>query len=900
MTLAAPRLDIGTHVSGHIITDTYWNAAGSPYLLDGEVDVDAGAVLDIGPGVTVMLSSTTSRAPLMVSGILNIHGLSDKRVSIAGLEKIHAMDAQISMAHADMSGGSNLILYKSRASIASSTFTRTNGASIYAWGSSVDMSGSRIEESLASGIYALDASPMPSAVNVHNSVIGRNALRDIDNSGSIQIKAENNWWGDAGPVPERFRGPVSYAPWLAADPIPASSPAICCSSVLFLPGLEASRLYRPEALASGFGTASNRLWEPNRNADVQKLFLNADGSSADQTIYSGEPIGKAFGIVGIYGSFMAFLDDLSAKGIIREWKPFGYDWRRPVDQVASGIERKATTTERLIDAVRELAGRSSTGKVTIIAHSNGGLVAKSLVKALADIGKESLIDTVISVAVPYLGTPQAIAGLLHGDDQSMGGGLLLKGGIARKLGRNMASAYSLLPSKEFFSKILGPTIAFASTTVPGVNNDSYPVQIVTAAGQSSFIADSAGIRQEPASTDLRSPIKGSQILLAASEAVHSILDPFAWPASIARWAIVGWNSDTVRSILYSSAGYATSKTKMGDGTVIAPSAAYQAGTTTAIDLAAASAYEHKSFEHKNILESILAQSAIRKIITKDSRRYCDDISRMPGAVCGEPEYAREPSSLVLSTHSPVELHIYDEAGRHTGISPLPATDEPIEDGLFSYTERSIPGSNMELRETPNGDKETYAYLPDNGQKYRIEIIGIGVGTFTYDIERKRGSLSGLEKPLGSAEYAAIPITPFSIATSSLQLAPVGLDATATPGFASLTGPLSIDANGDGVTDYVATSSAMNASSTAAYTFMTLENLKKTIVAIYGSASSDTKSLLRRIDKLESLIQGGNAKRLHDYSARLFSQLGHKSLSAVSDADKAQVMNLISLYISQFE
>src|SRR6185295_15310968 len=103
-------------------------------------------------------------------------------------------------------------------------------------------------------------------------------------------------------------------------------------------------------------------------------------------IYAGQPLGKAFGVVGIYGSFMKFLDGLAADGTIRGWKSFGYDWRKPIAEVVAGRTQRATTTESLVETVEALAADSKTGKVTLIAHSNGGLVAKYLVKTLAGMG----------------------------------------------------------------------------------------------------------------------------------------------------------------------------------------------------------------------------------------------------------------------------------------------------------------------------------------------------------------------------------------------------------------------------------------------------------------------------------------------------------------------------------
>jgi pimeloyl-ACP methyl ester carboxylesterase len=904
---ASAKTATGTHVSGTISADTYWTENDSPYILDGQISIDPGVTLDVGPGVVIERASTTGSMDIFGSnGILKMHGLPASHISITGIGQINLSFTDLSMSYTDMYDGPNLVLHESFGTIASSSFMRTNGSAVYVWGGSVNISGSRFEQNQFPAIYAVDGMTGAPSITVHDSIFKDNKNYDIQtHSGSALVHAEKNWWGSAsGPYStgyDPFRGSVSYDPWLTSEPDLGPKMTTCCSSVLFLPGFEGSRLYRPDALPFG-GTIPHRLWEPGSNASVQALFMDTNGSSTDPSIYSGGPIPSAYGLSDIYSSFIGFMDRLTLSGTIREWRPFGYDWRRSIADVVNGPEHKENSTESLIQTINDLANRSRTGKVTIIAHSNGGLVAKYLVKALSDIGEGGLIDSVISVAVPYLGTPQAIASILHGNGGSLAKGLFLTESIARQFAKNVPSAYSLLPSSEFFSKVLGPTVAFASTTILGLNDGSYPPQILTLDDQISFMADTANMRREPSATDLKDPIRANLSLLDAADALHSILDPFSWPAAITRWAIMGWNSDTMRNILYKAKGYSIGKTKMGDGTVLVPSAAYQAGTSTSIDLKRVSTDESKNLSHANILESSSTQAAIRKIITKDPGSYCDEVAKMPGVSCGEPDYSKEQTSLVMSTHSPVELHIYDDSGRHLGVAPIPTgADEPVEAGLLTYIEEGIPGASLETHETDNGDIETYAYLPDDGRRYRVEIRGTGVGTFTYDVERKRGSLNGAEQTLGQAEYGSVPVTPFTIATTSLQISAIGLDATTTVGFASSTKLLAVDADGNGSPDYFATSSPMiDTDASAQDMLLTFEELKKTIIAIYGSTSSDAKSLLRRIDKLESTIQGGNAKKLADYASRLMTQMGHKSPSNVSDADKAQVMNLISIYISQFE
>lgn len=898
---------------GFLQGDTVWDKAHSPYILNDVVTVSSGMTLTIEPGVEVHADPASAYDPyIYVAGRLRLTGSAEEPIRIGDIWGITVDHGYVDISWSDLSMRGSLTLSASEGRIATTTISNSIGDT-YSDGlrienSLVSIEGSTIEHNINgitvqdnAGVFQARAAPphttlleriglakvalaaelSPSLVSVTGSRLLNNSQASILNTAQGAVQAPHNWWGSAdGPrtipdglpvsaIPNGVKGPIEYEPWLDRDPHDVQVSA-CCSSILFLPGIEASRLYRDEPGLLGIGTTTNRLWEPNKNADVRKLFLNSDGSSIDPTVYAGSPLGKALGIKDIYGSFMNFLDGMSQRGTIKEWKSFGYDWRKPIAEVVAGRERRATTTESLIGTVERLASQSKTGKVTLIAHSNGGLVAKYLVKTLSDAGKAGLIDSVISVAVPYLGTPQAILGLLHGDNQSIFGGLILRKRVAQELGINMSSVYSLLPSKDYFSKVLGPTIAYASVTAaPPINS---------AARQDSFISS-----------------RTNAVLMYAAEVLHGLLDPFVWPETIARWAIAGWGNRTAKGIVYSDTTYtrySATTTSMGDGTVIVPSAAYNAGTTTAINLALVSAMEGRDIDHANILGSPTTQKAIEDLITVDNHNRNahvieEKLSVIPGVSIGEPDYSKEASFLVVSTHSPVELHMYDKQGRHTGVAPIPAgTDEDIEEGLFTYIEKNIPGSSVELF----GDEdqpETYISVPDTGGlTYSVAIQGRGVGEFSYKVERIRGG-----EVLDSVMYASLPVTPLMVATSSVSTQQSGVLNPIK--LASSTLPLYIDVDGNGAADITVKANAHQDP------IIFLESLKKTIAALIGSTKR-SQDLTRRIDRLEDLVKKGKFKKLRDSSEKLKKSVAHKKTKLLTASEKDQIIAQIDLFLAQFE
>ncbi|MDB5239190.1 MAG: hypothetical protein JWO00_525 [Candidatus Parcubacteria bacterium] len=848
-----------TRISGIITGDAVWTKAASPYLLTDTVTVADDVHLTIEPGAHVGIApeadtGDVSEAPgiFVPGGRIYMKGTHADHIFVQGISGIFVASGPVNNGSADISetdfsGGTYVSFDNSRGTIATTTIA---GASlgVYTKDSIVSIAGSRIRNndigiyiqphkvflsvgpspfrSNASNSYgmggignALDAAPDLSASSslvIMDSAITDNTTQAIFNNSDLTVRADGNWWGSpSGPALQganSVRGAVTYEPWLISEPAfdsDPSIPAVCCSSVLFIPGLEASRLSRVESAAFGGlfgrGTTTNQLWEPNRNADVTKLFLNPSGSSNDVSVYSESPIDSVFGIFDIYGSFMKFLDGMVGRGNMNEWRAFGYDWRKPIDQVVLGTEKKATTTESLVRTVEGLAARSKTGKVSIVAHSNGGLVAKYLVKVLADIGKAGLIDSVISIGVPYLGTPEAIAGLLHGDDQAILGGLILNQEHARGLGANMPSAYSLLPSRRFFSAAFGPTIAFASTSIPGINNGTYPQTASSFEEQQAFIADAVNARKSPASSNTKFPLKGNQLLMAAADVLHSILDPFEWPATITRWAIVGWGSTTTKNILYSDKGHALVRNIYGDGTVKAQSAAYQGGHIISVDLAEASRLEKKGIAHANILAASSTKGIIGSILSipvGSTANSLKAISSIPAVEVGNKDwnaldaaYDASVRQLRVSTHSPVKLHVYDGAGNHTGEIPLPPQiAAQAEEGLYSMKEEKIPGSTYDILGCESDiDCDTSVTVPENGRAYTIVVDGAGTGTFTLDIERVRGATT-----TETVEWKNVPVTELTVATTTIQSSqnPSGIP----PHLASSTSPLLLDINGDGGMD----------------------------------------------------------------------------------------------------
>ncbi len=921
----------GTSVSETLITeDTLWNKSGSPYVIQGDVTVADGATLTIQAGVEVHGVPGEDYIPgiSVANSRLIIEGSPKSPVILSNVGSIQVREGEADISFAEMTGGEGFSFESSQVRIATSTITGTPQA-VRSKDSEVIIMDSRIEHNTRAirvephqvfqvnssmshfGIgglgNALQAIPLASSsMVVIHSILTGNTRTAIENLSEYSVLATGNWWGSReGPVrtgANRLTGNIEYDPWLVSEPdlTPQIQEVTCCSSVLFIPGLQGSRLYND----------TEQLWPPHNNGDVSPLFLDKNGSSTGPSIYAGLPIDAAYRVKDIYISFLSSLSSLKTEDRIAGWSVFGYDWRKPISEVVAGknVHRwaingveQATSTKTLIETVEELAAESRTGKVSIVAHSNGGLVAKYLVKILADLGKDSLIDQLISVAVPYVGTPRAVSALLHGDGQELGFGALLNPTVARQLGSNMASAYSLLPSVEYFKRVLTPTIAFASSTVDDLNEGLYSQKISSASEQRSFILDSLRGRATSTVADILTPLKGNGLLMNAADILHSIIDPYTWPEHIIRYAIVGWNVATTKAIEYENKhvchretvsmvcgeGIAHKEltTNLGDGTVISPSAAFNSGQIISLDLKKEERISGEDYSHGDILEASTTRKIIRDILSGSAAglpresSIGDRFALPPSASWGEPIYTGS-NSLVVSTHSPVELHIYDSKGNHTGITEteLPA----VEKGLYTFYESNIPGSDFKLSGS-HDDPETYIYLPEgSGETYSIVVKGTDVGSATLQIERINE-----EATLESIEFV-MPVTPVSLASTSITRS-----ASSTASISSSTLPVRLDIDGNGSTDAILKVGSG---------FDPLLNIKliRTTVSTLLGPSKRADTLDKRLVRIERLIEKGKLTKAKNVATKVGKKVGHINPKKLSPTDKEHILGLIESMIAQFE
>jgi len=644
-----------------------------------------------------------------------------------------------------------------------------------------------------------------------DSAIVHNGTSGFINSGSI-IDARNNWWGDAsGPFHSTVNPTgtgnsvsdhVAFLPWSACDPTGNDTAHECSSNVLFLPGAEASRLYEP--LACDQGVCEKRLWEPVNDVLALRLAHDADGISLHNDIYAKDVIDNAYlPIAGnVYKSFIEDMNALQTKGTIHEWEAIPYDWRLTPDQILSSGKQiggdkisylLATSSPYIIQELKRLAANSPTGKVTIIAHSNGGLVTKRLTELLGTTTASQLIDKIIFVAVPQLGTPKAIGAILHGYDQGLPvnwASVTLAPETARTLATNMPSAYNLLPSDEYFHYVNDPVATFVSTSSPLLAQFAarYGTSTHSVERLRAFMTD---MWRSASSTpsDTVYPSVGNSTLFDMAQTLHNDLDHWSPPEGVQLTTIAGWGEETLSTIEYRGIphpvcsgaedpvyhcwteyelSYDPKHVIDGDGTVVEPSALWANGAAAPsrywVDLEKYNnklpeSLLHLDVKHADIFEIPTLRTLLQNIIINKSSASLDFISTIA------PQYTGGKPRLHFTLHSPLTLGFKDIQGNYSGATA-------------TSTLATIPGVTYERY----GEVQ-WLSIPKSlaGQ---LILQGTASGSFTLDAEEVNGndtlsttSFEGI--PSSTSTIVTMDIVPTQSVTASSTLV-IDQDGNGTP------------------------------------------------------------------------------------------------------------------------
>jgi hypothetical protein len=251
------------------------------------------------------------------------------------------------------------------------------------------------------------------------------------------------------------------------------------------------------------------------------------------------------------------------------------------------------------------------------------------------------------IASPQVGTPEALAQLLHGDGLSGLRRFVINQSAFREAGETMIGAYTLLPSAAYFNRVSTPVIEFD----PSLRyfRDNYGPDINTYTAQHFFLRGENGVRPEPVTVPCLLSVATQTIdpnvlrlsLLDRAEQIQANSDELQeWlPPGVALIQVAGWGLPTVRGIRYTVTrqcrfcqlkfSRTLLETLAGDETVVLPSAAAMNAPTFYFDLSSYNRATGEDRKHFNIMGARSVQELIRSLLKGNSNPSIDYLSTSP-------------------------------------------------------------------------------------------------------------------------------------------------------------------------------------------------------------------------------------------------------------------------------
>lgn len=540
----------------------------------------------------------------------------------------------------------------------------------------------------------------------------------------------------------------------------------CFSNVLFFPGLMGSKLYEKESGGSvycGPGVtgdecfSDDELWFSTNDSSQARLSLDVAGKSifdiftkndTQKLDSDGNETGILEEIFGLntYKSFLSDLKNWKQDGTIKDYAFIPYDWRFSLEDIITNgaiasdgnlsYKNSQNFSESFIlKKLEDLQKTSKSGKVTIIAHSNGGLVTKALVQKLKDTGNPlyDKIDKIIFVAVPQLGTPESFINLLHGSDTGPAG-FIMTNERSRQLVENMPTVYNLLPSADYFSMNQVPfapekLITFENKPLFDPQISKYGLDISDEAELKDYILGGDG-RVKPTFDDTDHPNIGNSALYDQAQNVHQMLDAWQPSPDTKVIQVAGWGVETLSGFDYKvykdflgneKISYKPNLVVDGDQTVVVPSALWMSTLAPNVerwwvDLNKYNENNIPDRVHRDILEVPSLRNFINSEIKNSTFSDSENI-----VVNNTSTLISDGSRLHFTLHSPLTLGITDGEGRYTGMDPV---TKEIKEEIPNVYYRHI--GEVQFLSVPFGTP------------YTLKLQGYAEGSFSLDVDKQTG------------------------------------------------------------------------------------------------------------------------------------------------------------------
>ncbi len=494
-----------------------------------------------------------------------------------------------------------------------------------------------------------------------------------------------------------YDAPITPTPTPTPTPAPTPTPTPTPTPILkvpliLIPGIGGSELKTDEmkvwAEDNGHGGKFNYLYPKDETVWLNEgkatefgeddyfdvLRMKTDGINSEVNLgLTGNLVSRAY---------QGAIDFFTSNGyeLNKDFFLFPYDWRKDI----SG------TKDLLDEKIQEIKSQTGSQKVDILAHSMGGLVARSYI---SDLGKAKNVRKLFTLGTPHLGSVGSLKNLRYG-------GCLTKQGILSKLAdfnvcfglipsetndvvRNMISVFQLVPSRTYFDFYSGQD-----------NQHPYP-----------YKNDSDKLNYNQTKEMLQGYGHNSS-LFNYSENFHSLDEKLPDTNGVDITLIAGSGQPTLGQIIEKSS-WKDIGIINGDKTVPLFSASLIDEGNDKSLLGSEAKVFYTNQDHGGLVASGSALNLVKNIL--------DDNSDLPVGISDKP-YSLPLFWWLFSKHSPVDMNIYDSENNHTG---------PTADGF----EANIPGSSYDTL----GD-EAFILIPDNGT-YSVKFEATGNGSFDFRVRK---------------------------------------------------------------------------------------------------------------------------------------------------------------------
>jgi hypothetical protein len=219
---------------------------------------------------------------------------------------------------------------------------------------------------------------------------------------------------------------------------------------------------------------------------------------------------------------------------------------------------------KLAEFIQQIKAKTNSKQVDIIAHSMGGLIAKSYL--LEKDKNATTVRKLIFVGSPHLGAPKVLTALRYGDNLGLP---FIDGCKLKRAARNMPGMYNMLPGKKYFDKQGGyfsDDDDLDGNSVRGMLDYEQMIYNLKNGKETKCLLkpeiDVADYEKGTPTELLNTKMIDEHLI-----AFHDKLDNWKKPANLKVYNLVGYGLSTVLSLKESGGKLSFSSSSEGDATV---------------------------------------------------------------------------------------------------------------------------------------------------------------------------------------------------------------------------------------------------------------------------------------------------------------------------------------------